>query len=171
MLTIRNPRFAVEALLLLATEKGRRCCTAEELARLVGRSTSYVEHLMSDLRKAGLVRSKRGPGGGYRLAKEIARITVAEVFRVLDTAPVTEPPNPRAGSRGEADLMWRMLQGRILTFLDGVTLADIARAAKDAAPPSPGARRLQTHLRGGDPALTKTEPRGPSTHTKGGLNP
>ena len=127
-----NSRFAVEALLLLAAANGTRRCTAQDLARSVGRSTSYMEHLMSELRKAGLVRAKRGPGGGYRLAKDVERVTVAEVFRVFDASSVSGRLAPYAVRPSETDMAWHTLKGRILMFLDGVSLADIAPTAGGA---------------------------------------
>ncbi len=93
-----------------------------------------TETLMSRLRAAGLVRARRGSGGGYHLNKPADMITVAEIFkafdapRVLSRRPLNDialEPEPLENLHG-TDLLWEALKGRMLLFLSGVSLADIA---------------------------------------------
>ncbi len=126
--------MGVEFLVCLAAYELDRPCTAQALAEWTNRSMSSTETLMSRLRAAGLVRATRGPGGGYHLSKPAERITVAEIFkafdqpRVLNRRPlnaITLEPETIENLHG-TDLLWEALKGRILLFLSGVSLADIA---------------------------------------------
>ena len=126
--------MGVEVLVCLAAYEPDRPCTAQALAEWTNRSMSSTETLMSRLRAAGLVRATRGPGGGYHLNKPAERITVAEIFkafdqpRVLNRRPlnaITLEPETIENLHG-TDLLWEALKGRILLFLSGVSLADIA---------------------------------------------
>lgn len=126
----RSAYYGVETLVYLATEGP---CRLESLAQSIGRSVSYMEGLIADLRDAGLVRTRRGPGGGCYLARAADRITVAEVCRVFEgPAPSSGPGAAGAtlwhtgvGSQWGTGVLWQALEGRILVFLDGVSLADI----------------------------------------------
>ncbi len=89
---------------------------------------------MSSLRAAGLVRATRGQGGGYHLKKPADMITVAEIFKAFDEPhvlsrrplnAVTLEPEPLENLHG-TDLLWEALNSRILLFLSGVSLTDIA---------------------------------------------
>jgi len=62
----------------------RQRCSPSSLARSIRRSVSYTEQLIAQLREAGLVKTKHGPGGGCYLTRPADRITVADVFRVFD---------------------------------------------------------------------------------------
>ncbi len=124
----------VEILVRLAAYEPDRSCTAQALAEWINRSMTHTETLMSHLRAAGLVRSRRGPGGGYHLTKPADQITVAEIFeafdepRVLSRRPlnaITLEPETLNNLDG-TDLLWEVLKSRILLFLSGVSLADIA---------------------------------------------
>ena len=126
--------MGVEVLVCLAAYEPDRPCTAQALAEWTNLSMSSTETLMSRLRAAGLVRATRGPGGGYHLNKPAERITVAEIFkafdqpRVLNRRPlnaITLEPETIENLHG-TDLLWEALKGRILLFLSGVSLADIA---------------------------------------------
>ena len=126
--------MGVETLVRLAVRKSDTPCTTQGLAEWINRSVSYTETLMAGLRAAGLVRSRRGPGGGYYLARPAHRITVAEVFQVFDEPrdlhgrplkPVTLEPEAIQNLHG-TDLLWESLKSYILLFLNGVSLADIA---------------------------------------------
>jgi Rrf2 family protein len=95
---------------------------------------SSTETLMSRLRAAGLVRARKGSGGGYNLSRPADQITVAEIFkafdepRVLNCRPlnaITLEPETIENLHG-ADLLWEGLKRDILRFLSGVSLADIA---------------------------------------------
>ncbi|HSO03353.1 MAG TPA: Rrf2 family transcriptional regulator, partial [Candidatus Limnocylindrales bacterium] len=68
--------------------------TSEELAGLQGIPVKFLEGILTQLRRAGLVVSKRGAEGGYRLARPASEIAVADVFRALD--------GPIAAVRGSA---------------------------------------------------------------------
>lgn len=63
-------------------------------------SLSYLEQIFAQLRRHGLVRSTRGPGGGYGLARDAADITLADVVRAVDDAA---PPRPRAAKPPASD--------------------------------------------------------------------
>ena len=126
--------MGVEVLVRLAAYEMDRPCTAQALGEWTNRSISSMETLMSRLRVAGLVRATRGPGGGYHLNKPADMITVAEVFKAFDEPrllsrpplnAITLEPEPLENLYG-TDLLWEVLNSRILLFLSGVSLADIA---------------------------------------------
>jgi Rrf2 family protein len=104
--------------------------TSEELAELQGIPVKFLEGILTQLRRAGLVLSKRGAEGGYRLARPAAEIAVADVFRALD--------GPIAAVRGQApeDMdypgaaehlrdVWVATRAALRTVLEQVTLADV----------------------------------------------
>ena len=126
--------MGVEVLVCLAAYEPDRPCTAQALAEWINRSISSTETLMSRLRAAGLVRARKGSGGGYHLTKPADRITVAEIIkafdepRVLSRRPlnaITLEPETIENLHG-TDLLWEALKKRILLLLSGVSLADIA---------------------------------------------
>src|SRR4051812_5912866 len=81
-------RYAVMAMVDLASrERARECASPVCLAEIAGRqqlSLSYLEQLFSKLRRAGLVSSARGPGGGYRLARPADAIAIADIVLAVD---------------------------------------------------------------------------------------
>jgi Rrf2 family protein len=103
-------------------------------------SFQYVEQLLNRLKKAGLVESVRGPKGGYRLKRRPAQITAGDIIRVVE-GPV-DPVfcvNPdefeREGCR-RAEVcatrrLWAQLGRKIAEVLDGTTLEDLCRLAKE----------------------------------------
>jgi Rrf2 family iron-sulfur cluster assembly transcriptional regulator len=132
--------MGVEVLVRLAAYEADRPCTAQALAEWINRSMTHTETLMSRLRAAGLVRSKRGSGGGYHLSKPAEKITVAEILRAFDQPRVlsrrplnaiTLEPETIENLHG-TDLLWEALNRRILLFLSGVSLADIATESADS---------------------------------------
>lgn len=83
-LTTRG-RYAVTAMLDLALRSGTTKVVAlAEIAGRQGISLAYLEQLFSKLRRAGLVASVRGPGGGYRLARGAGAISVADIISAID---------------------------------------------------------------------------------------
>lgn len=127
----------VEALARLAQRGTYEPCKAQCIADWINRSLSYTESLMAQLRDAGLVVSRRGPGGGYALARPAHRITIAEIFQAFE-APFNSKPYPLdAEALGAdqvydlhgADLLWETLKSYALAFLSGVSLADLASEA------------------------------------------
>ena len=85
--------YGIRALAELASRPAE-LITTEELAGLQGLPVKFLEGILTQLRRAGLVVSKRGAEGGYRLARAADAVTVADVFRALD--------GPIAAVRGEA---------------------------------------------------------------------
>lgn len=81
--------------------------TAAELSRATTTSLSYTEQICHRLKRANLITSWRGPGGGYRLAKPAIEMTVGDVFKALGIA--AGPPPARAGMRKLADDVFSLL--------------------------------------------------------------
>ncbi len=129
-----NAYMGVEVLVHLAAYETDRPCTAQALAEWINLSMTHTETLMSRLRAAGLVRERRGAGGGYHLNKPADMISVAEILKALDEPRVlTRRPLNAISLEPETlenlhgtDLLWEVLKSRILLFLSGVSLADIA---------------------------------------------
>lgn len=99
-------------------------------------SEGYLEQLMTFLRKGGLVRSVRGPQGGYLLTRVPSKITVGEVIRCLEgpispTGCVSED-NPEICQRSSAcitKVLWERVREAIASVLDSTTLEDLCKDA------------------------------------------
>lgn len=77
-------RYAMIALTDLARQPGRRLVSLAEIAERQDISLAYLEQLFVKLRRASVVESVRGPGGGYRLARPVEEIRIAEVLAAVD---------------------------------------------------------------------------------------
>ena len=121
--------YALRAMAELAAAGEPR--TVEQLSAAQRLPNKYLESILGELRRGGLLRSQRGPDGGYRLAREAGAISIADVIRALDG----ELANVR-GSRPEhleyvgaaAPLqeVWIALRASERLILEGVTLAHVA---------------------------------------------
>lgn len=127
-------RFAVTAMLDLAINEAKDASNIKPitLAGISERqdiSLSYLEQLFSKLRRQGLVKSMRGPGGGYNLAKSYADISVAEIINAVDEQIDATQCGGHENCRDEGRCMthdlWSALNTKILEYLAGVTLADM----------------------------------------------
>ncbi|MCB1666688.1 MAG: Rrf2 family transcriptional regulator, partial [Pseudomonadales bacterium] len=76
-------RYAVTAMMDLAIHGEESSVTLADISECQGISLSYLEQLFARLRREGLVEGVRGPGGGYRLAKAAATITVADIINAV----------------------------------------------------------------------------------------
>lgn len=124
-------RYAVTSILDVALHEAEG---PTPLASISGRqdiSLSYLEQLFCKLRKHGLVTSVRGPGGGYRLSREPAAISVAEVIEAVNEASdATRCGGSEDCQNGETCLthhLWMDLSQQIHGFLNGISLADLMR--------------------------------------------
>jgi Rrf2 family protein len=79
-------KYALKSLMVLADEKADtgEALRIEEIAERSGAPKRFLEHILLDLKRAGLIGSKRGRNGGYELIKEPRRISIAEVLRLID---------------------------------------------------------------------------------------
>lgn len=107
---------------------------AETIAAEQGISHKFLEGILGDLRRAGVVTSRRGGGGGYALARPASAITVADVIRAVD-GPIVSVRGERptgltyTGSAEPLLPLWIALRANVRRILEGVTLADIATGA------------------------------------------
>ena len=121
--------YAVRAMLIVADGGGERV-KAEELAETQQLPRKFLESIMGELRRAGLVVSQRGPDGGFVLGREPARISVADVMRAVD-GPLAEVRGMRperavyTGSAEPLGAVWVAVRASLRGVLEAVTLADI----------------------------------------------
>lgn len=101
-----------------------------DIAREQGIPLKFLEVILGDMRKAGLVQSQRGPEGGYRLTRAASEISVADVMRAVD-GPLADVHGNRPGSlqyKGRAEQLgtvWLALRSSIRSVLEEVSLADL----------------------------------------------
>jgi Rrf2 family iron-sulfur cluster assembly transcriptional regulator len=132
-------RYAVMAMTDLAKHGGE--AGAVTLAAIAGRqeiSLAYLEQLFARLRRAGLVKSARGPGGGYRLANPAGETFIGDIVKAVDEPMETTrcggAPETGCMSSGERCLthgLWDALGRRIEDFLAGVSLEDVVERRLD----------------------------------------
>lgn len=122
-------RFAVTAMLDIALYEADKPVTLAGISERQNISLSYLEQLFSRLRRQGLVTSVRGPGGGYRLAKPHNEISVSCIITAvdeqIDATQCGGSENCHEEGRCMTHDLWSSLNGKILEYLSGVSLADM----------------------------------------------
>lgn len=142
----RKTLFAIEAVLDIAFNAGAVPVQSREITRRQGIPRRYLEQVLQNLVRAGVLSGVRGPRGGYHLARERRRITVGDVVRViLDMEDRNDDAeNTDASSLGIAVVgpMWEGVSQQCMQHLDGITIQDLCNQAHAAGIESEGAKRL-----------------------------
>ncbi|MFI1652906.1 RrF2 family transcriptional regulator [Streptomyces avidinii] len=123
--------YAVRAALQLAASQDDGPVKAEAIADAQDIPHKFLEGILNDMRRGGLVLSQRGGNGGYRLARPAESISIADVIRVVDGPLVSvrgvRPPDLSYTGPAESLLpLWIALRANVREILDGVSLADVA---------------------------------------------
>ena len=144
-------RYAIRALYHLAFHRAGEATQAKEIADAQKIPLRFLEQILQDLRRAGLVEARRGPRGGYALARPPAEISLADVLRAVrgpleEQLGVAEHGKGRGHEAAPADdvpaLVWGEVGTRLIDVLEHATLAEfVARAEaagvrRAAAPPT-----------------------------------
>jgi len=122
-------RYAVTAMLDLAVHQDEGPISLADISERQGISLSYLEQLFAKLRRNGLVKSVRGPGGGYQLSRDDSKIHVAEIIDSVDeNVDATRCQGKADCQNGETCLtheLWADLSDQIHEFLSEIDLASI----------------------------------------------
>lgn len=135
--------FAIEAVVDIAYQGGSAAVSSADISERQGIPPRYLEQVLQQLVRAGVLTGQRGPRGGYRLARERRRITVGEILRAAGAAEET-------ADRDEASAVglkvigpiWRELQQKMMAELDALTVEELCRRARASGIPSAAAERL-----------------------------
>jgi Rrf2 family iron-sulfur cluster assembly transcriptional regulator len=121
-------RYAVMAVCDLATHSDGRPVSLAEIAERQDISLSYLEQLFAKLRRAGVVKSIRGPGGGYLPARPLNEITIASIVGSVDqTDAAEEKSSVVAIKKPVTHDLWEQLGNQVRWFLNRVSVADVLR--------------------------------------------
>lgn len=126
--------YALRALIALAAEGDSAAVSAEEIGRRQGIPHGFLQAILADLRRAGVVTSQRGQAGGWRLARPPAEVTIADVIRAVDGPLVSV-----YGLRPEAvtynddarvlQPVWIAARSALREVFEAVTIRDLARGS------------------------------------------
>ena len=122
-------RFAVTAMIDLALNAQNNAVKLNSISERQQISLSYLEQLFSKLRRAGLVESIRGPGGGYILGRDAGEINIAQIIAAaedeLDATLCKGKANCQSGAPCLTHNLWENLNHTINAYLSSVTLAGL----------------------------------------------
>jgi len=140
MLTLSTRgEYGVRAMFEIAREYERGPLSIKEIARRQGVSIPYLEQLLNRLRRAGLIKSQKGPGGGYVLIKRPEEISIGIILKVLEgpvaltncLAPASDRRECSLVKKCVARLLWQSLGNKIEEFLENITLQDLLSASSE----------------------------------------
>ena len=131
----RKTLLALEAVIDIAFNARPEPVQAREITARQGVPQRYLEQVMQQLVRAGILKGVRGPRGGYRLAKERRRISVGEIVRVAESIEDenSDGVDPRSdlGNLIVAPLV-QSLQEEVMARLDAITIEDLCQRARKA---------------------------------------
>jgi|SRR5690554_3805422 len=124
-------RYAVTAMLDVALYGNQQPIPLSDIAERQNISLSYLEQLFSRLRRSKLVESVRGPGGGYKLTRPPANISIGEIIHAVnesvDATRCRGQSNCNGGERCLTHNLWSDLSDRISNFLNEISLHDLTQ--------------------------------------------
>jgi len=122
-------RYAVTAMIDIALNHDKGAITLSLISERQGISLSYLEQLFAKLKKSELVSSARGPGGGYRLSRSAAEISIGQIIRAVDESvdarKCAGKANCHGGEQCLSHELWTDLSATIDSFLKSITLQDV----------------------------------------------
>lgn len=122
-------KFAVTALLDMALNGNDTPITLYNISERQGISLSYLEQLFVKLRRSGLVKSYKGPGGGYILTKELSDVSISEIIKVvdddMDARACRGMMNCKDNQKCLTHDLWDGLTKYVYDYLERVTLQDL----------------------------------------------
>jgi Rrf2 family protein len=126
-------RYAIRALYDLAFHRRGQATQAKEIAERQRIPLRFLVQILQDLRRAGLIEARRGPRGGYTLARAPVEVSLADVLRAV-RGPLGEPlagPDAPSGDDVPA-LVWADVSARLAEVLERATLQDFVLRAEAA---------------------------------------
>jgi Rrf2 family transcriptional regulator, iron-sulfur cluster assembly transcription factor len=129
-LTTRG-HYSVKAMLDLSLQPGYGPASVNAIATRQFLPVPYLEKLLIELRRAGLVRSIRGAHGGYKLAKKPAQISLSDILMavgesmVVDRSDDPQLPNDHLATDWVTQMLWRRLNEKLQAALTSISLADL----------------------------------------------
>jgi Rrf2 family iron-sulfur cluster assembly transcriptional regulator len=123
----------VAALVDLALQQARRPTALADIARRQDISISYLEQLFARLRQAGLIRSVRGPGGGYVLARPATEISVGDICAAVTVGDETPAELGSPPVQARTAVLWRRVEEENAQMLRGISLQCVIDGAAPAA--------------------------------------
>ncbi len=137
-------RYAMIALVDMALQGADHLVTLADISRRQDISLAYLEQLFVKLRRANLVESVRGPGGGYRLARHASDIRVVDILSAVDET--LDAMHKGAGASGAvsgskaqslSNRLWESLSANVYVFLHQARLSDVVENAMAPCPAVP----------------------------------
>ena len=129
-------RFAVTAMLDIALHHGKGPVTLAGISQRQRISLSYLEQLFGRLRRHTLVDSVRGPGGGYTIARELDKLSVADIITAVDEPIDATRCGGKENCRDEGRCMthelWATLNDKVYEYLESVKLSDLVTRQRAA---------------------------------------
>lgn len=135
MLVSTKGRYALRVMVDLAEHQASGRTPLKEIAERQGISEKYLENILSTLVRNGILSGMRGKGGGYCLTKDPDQFTAGQILRLTEgsLAPVA-CLDGKHGCERAAECptigMWSKLDGMISSYLDGITIADLAASPR-----------------------------------------
>lgn len=131
-------KYSVRAMLDIAQNSNGSPVPLGAISKREGISLLFLEQLFQSLRKGNVVRSIRGPHGGYVLARDPAEITIGEIVRLIEPPLYTSScfsndgavDNCRISDTCIGGAIWKQLAEHVDNFLDSITLAELANKSK-----------------------------------------
>ncbi len=136
MILTTKGRYAVMAMIEIAENNSDNPVTLAAISKKQKISLSYLEQIFAKLRKAGIVKAIKGPGGGYVLTKSKVNITIADiVIAIGETIKMTRCSNDKKSclitntqsisAKCKTHDLWRGLEKRIHAYLGSISISDI----------------------------------------------
>ena len=124
-------QYAITAMLELALHEKSHPVTLFDISQKQKISLSYLEQLFSNLRRHELIRGRRGPGGGYVLARDVKEISIADIVEAVDDIQERSSDEPVLTSNGaSSDALWNNISHQIYDYLRGITLGDFLQQSQ-----------------------------------------
>jgi Rrf2 family protein len=142
-------RYGVRALFDIAYNSGAMPAQIQDISRRQDISPRYLEQIFQSLKRAGILKSKRGPQGGYYLARKPEDITLREILYAAEgDTQIVECCDDKKKKRGSCQfdggcvtqLVWKEASSRLDNFLDSITLKSLCEKGQ-----SLGVKREQDH--------------------------